>query len=257
MPTERSEFSLRPLFAGVLVATLFFLLVWSMTLGDQVARLRVLAAAPRATVAAPRTGLAVYTGRLVGPAGRQSPTGVSAAAFAWRLTRREGKNTRTVCSARALQGLSLRDDAGHLLRLSLFEDRRDATLLRANASQGLNDPLTVELRPQRGAAPPALEGNCPLLDATYGEEGLPEDAQVTVVGCYDSGALHPCEGALHGLLTPSPLEAHRARLLNDALEDTSLVLGVALVSLLGAALFLFTRRAQVLAVRVASQRSEA
>lgn len=188
---------------------------------EHVAKLRWEAAAPKARLAAPISGPAVYAGVLRGPADRRTPLGARATAFWWTVVERKGKAVKTVCAGGARDALSLVDGAASA-PLELVAAAPVATLLNDAFDDDWSAPLLLD----PGGATESRTSDAPVGDAascagqhrSYVERAVPVGTRVEVLACHEGGALRACPGAPHaGVLAIPTLARHRERRIDAAL----------------------------------------
>ncbi|MCC6899752.1 MAG: hypothetical protein IT377_12305 [Polyangiaceae bacterium] len=218
-----------PLIVGgtlVLASALAVLVAWS-----NVSHARTLSAAPRATLAAPVPGPAVYRGGLFSSVARATPRGTRGAAFWWWVGK-TGKNRRTSCTQLVSDKLVLRD-AGNEVKVEMFDDRLGVSLLADGRSEW-SEGRIIEL----GSAPvfsgdiPVAAGNCSGNE--YQERVIAEGTSVEILGCYGDGELRACPGAFAGVLSVPTLSVHtwrRAQRAHIALRAVAVLGALALVVL--------------------------
>lgn len=189
-------------------------LVASLAVSDHVAAMRVMREAPRATLAAPRDGPAIYRGVVFGPAGRKDQNGRDSAATWWWVSERVSKNTtKTVCFERQIEGLRLRD-AGVELPITMFETAADLSLLGVGRGEDWDEPLLIDLgqepRSTSKTMPPAAQ-RCAGERRTFMNRSLGQGVRVEVLACHQAGKLVGCKGPLAGVLAVGTMNAHRER----------------------------------------------
>lgn len=167
---------------------------------------RELAAVPRASLAAPVAGPAIYRGELYANERRATPRGHHGALFWWWVGK-TGKNRRTGCTALVSGGLVLRDSINQA-RVEMFDDRLGVSLL-ADGRDEWNEKRVIDL----GSAPP-FDGDVPAgspcngMSYRYQERVVEEGAEVEILGCYSDGELRPCPGAIGGVLGVPTVSVH-------------------------------------------------
>jgi len=207
--------------------------------------LRSIAQTPRATLAAPRQGPAVYAGRIHAAASRQTPRGTPAAAYWWWVilnsTKRQGRAPLTACRAFASDHLVLEAD-GKRVNADLFADEHGIQLVANDRDEG-PDRMTIDLGPtkllettdipdslarckgERGVLAPGRE---------YQERMIAEGAEVEVLACWNGTELVACDQKVGGILAVPTLSvdlAHRSRVIRTPLRVATLVSFVPLLAL--------------------------
>jgi hypothetical protein len=196
--------------------------------------LRELARAPRASLASPVNGPAVYSGRVAGPADRRSPAGRPVAASWWQVSSPTRKNRRVRCSDGQQDGLALR--AGdRTAPLSFLDGRTAAFVIGETDSDDWQSRRVIDLGPvpwTRLDARPAIPGGCRTVVGLYAERALANGTAVEVYACYARDALGPCDGPVAGVASVGSLRAHRRRRAEDVRQDYRLAAIVSLVVIL-------------------------
>jgi hypothetical protein len=225
--------SLWPLLVVAAVGALGFRVAFAVA-APHVEPLRVMREAPRATLAQPREGPAVYAGEVFGPQGRVDSAGDAAAAHWWWVIQRVNKNTsKTVCFKRDIAGMRLRSGSREV-SLQMFDGSDSLSLLGRDRDSDWTDRLLIDLagepvsRP--GAFPPHAE-SCRGSSRTFVARSLPQGASAEVLACHHDGALVACPGPLQAVLALDNLGRHRRRRLFAAETPFLWAAGVSFLAL--------------------------
>jgi hypothetical protein len=201
-----------------------------------VEKLRWMVAAPRASLAAPVSGPAIYAGVLRGPKGRKTPMGSNATMYWWWVEERKGKSVKTVCTANTRDELVLAEgDAA--IPLTLLGTETDVSLTGDSLSDNYDGRLVLDLGSGASSAqastPPATLADCGGPNRTYSERFVEPGARVEVLACFDRGALRACPGAPHaGVLAIPTIARDRERRVEASLVGFRIVGLAAMVSIL-------------------------
>ncbi len=196
--------------AALIGAGFFFAFVGAH---DYFAELEFLRDLPRATLAAPVKGPAIYAGRLVGPAERKTLTQQSAAAHFWSVTVGGGKSRTLKCFEWEVDRLELRDNEGHALPYLGLVNRK-LSVVSDDRGHDWSHRDVVDLGPLKSHKPaglPAQAQRCQGSSAGYVEQRIPPNTEVEVLACYRDGALHACDAPLRNVLSVPNLMVHRVR----------------------------------------------
>ena len=211
-------------------------------------RLRVLSMAPRASIAEPRSGPAIYAGALFSEAPRVSPLGKKSAAYWWWVEQKSGKTWRVKCSLAIRSGLELRSERASL-PLAVFPAQRELSLL-ADTRDDWTESLVIDVG--RGGYDratnsfPGEASKCAATGRTYTERSLPQGVDVEVLACFSDGALRGCGAPFDGLLAVPDVSVHRARRIGHAMAPVRAVGAISLVVLLALAGHAFVVRRRIL-----------
>jgi hypothetical protein len=165
--------------------------------------LELVRATPRATLAAPPSGPAIYSGTISGPGGRLDIGGSRAAARWWWVLERVSKNkSRTACFDRQIDRMRLldaRDDRGGrpagVAPLAMFDTANDVSLLAPGRDDEWSDPLQIDLAEQPPYKPsewPPEARSCGGDARWFVTRSIPEGARADVLACYVDGKLEAC-----------------------------------------------------------------
>jgi len=207
--------------------------VWATQRGE-VALLAKIQAAPKATLAQPAPGPALYTGALSGPAGRVDVFGAPAAVTWWWVSERKGKNTyKTVCFEEQIAGIALEQENARA-RIAVFDGSPHFNLVgNGRTNEDLDDPITVDLaeRPYHSSKSfPSAAARCQGENRTFVARNIPPRAPVDVWGCLRDGAFVPCDGPLQIVIAVDGMSHNRSR---RAIEVAKPFLVVSVIGLLG------------------------
>lgn len=201
-----------------------------------VSQLRALARTPHATLAAPRRGPAIYSGRVYAATPRKTPHGTQAAAYWWWVminSPERSKRDWTVCRGAASDHLVLEAD-GKRVAANLFDDRKGVSLV-ANDRSEAPDRMTVDLGPTQlltDSTLPASLARCAtgkgvlVPNREYHERAIAEGAQAEILACFDGKELVACRQKVGGILAIPTLSvdiAHRARTIRWPIRIATLI----------------------------------
>jgi len=207
--------------------------------------LRSIAQTPRATLAAPRKGPAVYAGRIHAATPRATPRGTPAAAYWWWVilnsTKRQGRKPLTACKAFASDHLVLESD-GKRVAADLFGDENGIQLV-ANDRDENPDRMTIDLGPtqllETTDIPDSLarcKGEPGLLRSSreYQERMIADGAPVEVLACWNGSELVACSQQVGGILAVPTISvdlAHRSRVIRTPIRVATVLSFVPLLVL--------------------------
>ena len=198
-----------PLVTTLLLAVALF--VVALSTRKEAEKLRIVGTAPRASLAAPIAGPAIYEGAVFSTVPRVSPLGKKSAAFWWWVEQKSGKTWKVVCSKAVRDTMELRAERVSM-KLSLFT--APGLSLIADTREDWTERLVIDLGSLAYDKPttkiPSELNQCAASGRTYTERRILEGTKVEVLGCYKDGELGPCGGPLGGALSVPSLEVHRA-----------------------------------------------
>ncbi|MBI5532954.1 MAG: hypothetical protein HY898_09580 [Deltaproteobacteria bacterium] len=231
---------------AMLAAILIALLVTS----PRVALLRSLVAAPRASLATPRSGPAVYSGRLHSATERLTPRNARVAAYWWWVVQRKskegcGSSPPSVCTEFVTEKLLLKADGTQALTdavadyhgVSLLADGRDEWESRRIIDLGSASIFSTDVIPQSLA-------RCAGHRREYQERSIAEGAEVEMLACFDKGELRACDGPVGAILASPRVSVHMTRRASHAHDPIRAVALVSAIVLLGLAIHASRLRAQ-------------
>ncbi len=242
-----SRRELIPVLAATLLIGAIFAIAW-LTARGEYAGLRWMHGVPRATLASPRVGPAVYSGTVVGPEDRVTPLGRRTAGhWWWVVDRSRGEDGTTVCHTRVRDGMRL-VDGDRVVRLTMFETAGDSSLLSDHRTWDWRDAMVFDL----GSTPeyssrtiPRAASRCTGRRLEYTERWIPPGARVEVLACMRDGALGPCNGPLTGALSIPNLDVHRIRRAREVRKAVRAACGISAVLLSALTTFLVARSRRV------------
>lgn len=200
--------------------------------------LRTLERAPRASLATPVQGRAVYSGQIMGPVGREARSGGGAVAASWwQVERRNGKSWLTACAG-AEQGALVLHDKNHTAAVDFLEGSEAPFIIGETYRNDWETRRVVDLgpvEPRKLDSAPATAGACGQVPGHFREQVLPQGAHVEVYACYAGGRLAACDGPVAGVVSVGTLGDHLARRREDLRSDIriSSMFGLVLVLVFG------------------------
>lgn len=195
---------------------------------------------PRADAASETDRPAIYAGKLRGPEGRVTPSGDRAAAYWWRVARRDDDSETLFCSGRERSRLTLEAPTGSM-RIGFTEAHPDEVgLITDEQDNEHGRPIAIDL----GDSQPSVRrfvpaGTCTGKDASYEHLTIPDGADVEVVGCVKGGVIERCDTPLAGVVSTPDLKAYRRHRLDNEIALLLFPLVVVALILIVAGIMLF------------------
>jgi hypothetical protein len=173
---------------------------------------------PRADAAAATDRPAIYAGKLRGPEGRVTPSGKRAAAYWWRVARRDDDSDTVFCSGRERSRLALETPTGSM-RIAFTEaDPSEVGLITDKKDDEHGRPIAIDLGHTQSVSLKFVPaGLCASEDAAYEQLAIPDGADVEVVGCLKNGVIERCDTPLSGVVATPDLKAYRRHRLGDVI----------------------------------------
>jgi hypothetical protein len=192
--------------------------------------LRFLRNLPRASLASPIEGPALYRGRLFGPSTRMGPSTKKPAAMTWWWVYVGGsKSRKKVCFESAIGEVTLQD-GGKSAPLTAI--RGNISLLSEARNADWEQRTVVDtgtLAEHTSSKLPLHATKCEGSNPAYTEVLIPEGAEVEVVGCYSGGALRECgQSPLSAVLAVPDLLTHRIRRADISYRGFIVVAGISI-----------------------------